>query len=230
MKYIVKLFFFMCLLAMEIQNISAEPKLTDMQAKESMADWTEFNGPLSRISARVSEVQVFLGTQDKEVNEYLKSINESQKFLTDKWISSATEPAPKLYLDSLIGDSNLLKSIVDKKLNKQSAIGLLKDVSDDLKIKAAHCKLSAIGWASTIDVFVTTKKDNKEINSLYVSYAPKGWASSDEHWYNLPIASSPASGPLVPGNYMMKVNNQKPKAYVIGGNGEKTLPIELIVY
>jgi hypothetical protein len=163
------------------------------------------------------------------------SIRESSNFLKQRWAEDPErKPIPKVYLESLELDASQISRAEnasnDETVSRQQLNSMLKDVADDLEIKASHCKSSSKGWASLISVEIKTlKADQSPAKGLAVWYVPKGWADTKDRWLRCSKLSTPTNaGNLPPGLYMLRVENFAPVPIRIGGDGKDTQTVELL--
>jgi hypothetical protein len=222
-----------CILAISSPFIGSSPsqQIAETQ-RSSLADkvatvpWVKGADSLSKLSLE--------GVQAKFDPGLIQSINESSDFLKEKWGTDSTQtPIPRAYLESLELDSEQLSRAAqaskNEKVSREQLNAMLKDVAEDLAIKASHCKSSSTGWASLITVEIRTLKDQRPVAGLQVWYVPKGWADMPDRWTRCSKLSTPTSaGSLPPGLYMMRVEKGDPVPIRVGGDGKDTQSVELL--
>jgi hypothetical protein len=115
----------------------------------------------------------------------------------------------------------------------------LRDVNEDLRIKALYAASNPGLWDDLVDVSVNSKKGEVVVNGFEVQYVEKGWADSPDKWKRFPQVSSPAREQLAPGNYMMRLASldpttkkrvfQAPVPQTVGGDGKSLKIVDLLV-
>jgi hypothetical protein len=193
--------------------------------------WKAAERPFTDLAENAGTLQSAMAATNDTAANLLASIRVSTQFLRDRWTHSLEhQPVPKSYLESLQLDADILKNLPARKLSDHNANAILRDVADDLAIKAAHCKASIKGWASVIAISINTLKQGNPVTGLEVWYVPKGWADVPERWMRCSKLSSPAlAGLLPPGNYMLRIAAGEPVPVRVGGDGKDMQSIDLLV-
>jgi hypothetical protein len=119
------------------------------------------------------------------------------------------------------------------------AKAVLREVNEDLRIKALHASKNPGSWDALIDVSVNSKKGEAVVNGFEVWYVERGWANVQERWKRFPQVSSPAKDMLAPGNYMMRLASIDLKTkerifqglipQTMGGDGKNLRIVDLLV-
>ena len=122
-------------------------------------------------------------------------------FLIGRWRwGEVVSPA---YEKSLILDFKML-AIAANEPDKNKAHAIMREVADDLKIKAEHCLNSTRGLGQDVTVLVRTKKGNREDPGWIVYYMPRIFEFADKHDpERFPKESSPTEHALPAGKYLM---------------------------
>ena len=217
--------------------------------KEETVKWDDYTAVFRDISDSLTALRSTAGT-NQEALQLLDDIGSRNATLKGEWDKASTAAwrelseapptaagwkvnqsrwesmtaTPKSFLVSLKNNLLLLQSIINQKLKDPEMLPLLKDVADDMRIKAGHCTHN--GWASLVTVTVVTKKSIDKIEGYEVAYVPAGWANDPTQWVDFPKLST-AFKDLPPGLYKMRIKGCEPKRVEIDGNGANKQEVEL---
>jgi hypothetical protein len=226
---------------------------TNQAKKEETAKWDDYTPVFRDISAGLTALRSTVGN-NPEALQLLDDIGSRNAILKGEWDKASNEAweqiwgappssadwgaktnerrwealtaTPKAFLVSLQNNLLLLQSIINQQLKHEVMLPLLKDVAEDMRIKAGHCTHN--GWASLVTVTVVTKKNVEKVEGYEVAYVPSGWASDPRQWLDFPKLST-ALKDLPPGLYMMRIKGCEPKRVEIDGNGANKQEVELKV-
>jgi len=158
------------------------------------------------------------GEQAKLVGE----IGESVKAIKNKWRAARDKGVPADYLGSLKFDCDLL-ALAAKETDGAQATAVLRDVNDDLKVKAQFARgamNAAEVFGAEVRVTVKTMRSDQEVGGYLIRCNPKRYADNRAPMFVFNSPSSPTSRNLPPGNYRMWAEDDK-------GNVVKAVPVTI---
>jgi hypothetical protein len=110
---------------------------------------------LNSIAGCMSAVADNLKASQPQASKVAAFTKAEVGFLNSRWHWG--EPISSAYQKNLISDFKVLALAANDK-DKQKAYAILREVADDVKIKAKHCSMSTRGLGKDVTVSVTTKK------------------------------------------------------------------------
>ena len=149
---------------------------------------------------------------------------------------SANWPAasPADYRANLAWDADALRAAVESG-NRDRLAATLQAIADDLEIKLEHCTRSGGKLGGSVVVRVRSVRGNDEIKNWEVFYLPRVLeAAGSASPGRFPRLSSPTDDSLVPGRYVMWLQdptskNTGERTVVKVGEGRKELLLDLSV-
>lgn len=192
------------------------------------------------IKVSTSDLLKTIGATNAEAAALLRQIQTNAAFLERKWNGwfyshpqQGQYSAGDQYWASLRGESRLL-SQMKKEKDGQKALGLLRDVAQDLEIKAENCRYSKDGLGKEIKVKVHTKAGEKEVGGYEIYFVARGMLDVKSAHDRFGRQSSPTDEKiLAPGRYAMWVRkngvNGDPITLRIGGHGETHIEVDIAV-
>jgi hypothetical protein len=161
----------------------------------------DVDSALTSISGCMETVARRLGPDFPTAADLATDARAEADFLIGRWRwGEVVSPA---YEESLILDFKML-AIAAKEPNRKKAHAILREVVDDLKIKAEHCQNSTHGLGQDVTVLVRTKKGNREDPGWIIYYMPRIYEFADRHDpERFPKESSPTEHALPAGKYLM---------------------------
>jgi hypothetical protein len=114
--------------------------------------------------------------------------------------------SPKVYLESLEADNQLLTSIIEGRVNSKNLMSVISAVASDLTLKVTYVKASRGSSFELVEVVVHTLKNTRdEVGGYEIWYVPKGWAAYPEaqKQRRFDRLSSPSVMKLAPGNFLI---------------------------
>ena len=202
---------------------------TPQEPPKRMVEWQDYAPVLRELSESVSTLKTKLGNKNQQLNALFDRMKTHSDFLSDQWNGACCETTPATYLESLEQDAALLKSVLDNQTHEKEISAVLKVVEEDLRIKAAHCKLSPKGWDALVVVSVNAKKGKEKVDGLEVWFVQKGWLKTQSKWKRFAKVTCGTSETFPPGIYMIWLKGFEPVPIEIGGNGVGTKEVELVV-
>jgi hypothetical protein len=178
-----------------------------------------------------------INTTGDEEAQLMKSIDGHVKFL--EGITSSGKPIPRVYLESLALDAELLNKLANQKSRSKPAqarlLEGLGEVDSDLAIKVKQIKNGRGDGISLIQVQVRAKKGAQEVAGYEIWYVSRGWADVSSRFKRFDSLSNPSNPPsmnLPAGNYFLWLGKGKPPEPLplyIGGDQKSKREIELVV-
>jgi hypothetical protein len=161
----------------------------------------DVDSALASIAGCMETVSRKLGPDFPTAADLVADARAEADFLIGRWHwGEVVSPA---YEESLILDFKML-AIAAKEPDRKKAHEILREVVDDLKIKAEHCRNSTHGLGQDVTVLVRTKKGNQEDPGWIVYYMPRIYEFADRHDpERFPKESSPTEHALPAGRYLM---------------------------
>jgi hypothetical protein len=161
-----------------------------------------------RTTDLVSRLSKKLGTANEEAPVLLGSIQESAVFLHDRWRAwlkehpkEARKPVSvkrDVYWFGWYQNNQALEKV------DSTAMSLIREVAQDMKVKADHARQSADGVGKEVLVKVHTKQDSQEISGCQVWYVQRGMLDDKSFHTRFGKLSSPTEERgLCPGRYAM---------------------------
>jgi hypothetical protein len=155
-----------------------------------------------------------LGTANEEAPELLGTIRESAVFLHDRWQAWLKEHPKEArkpvsvkrdpYWYSWYQNNRVLEKVNSTKMD------LIREVAQDMKVKADHARQSADGVGKEVLVKVHTKQDGQEISGCQVWYVQRGMLDDKSFHTRFGKLSSPTEErELCPGRYAMWARKDK---------------------
>lgn len=169
--------------------------------------------------------------EKNEAKKLSDSINANANLITDKWMNASNKQVPSDYLKTLGVDCTLLDQAVTVK-DSETALALLRDVSDDLDIKAKQAKSPVAAsevLGASIMVTVKTRRNGKDVEGYLVRCNPRRYPTRSPAMFVFTNPTNQAKRSVPPGNYIMWLETQNGQFVVsrpitIGGNGEDSEP------
>ncbi|MEP7304138.1 MAG: hypothetical protein ABJA98_01345 [Acidobacteriota bacterium] len=157
------------------------------------------------------------------------ALNSLQQ-LSNSW--PAASPAD--YRANLARDVNVLQAALNSR-NQDRLAATLQAIADDLEIKLEHCTRSGGKLGGSVVVRVRSVRGGDEIKNWQVFYLPRVLeAAGSASPGRFPRLSSPTDDSLVPGRYVMWLQdptskNTGERTVVKVGEGKKELLLDLSV-
>jgi len=208
--------------------IGQQTSTTTQAPPMAVVKWLDYASVLDELSGSVSRLKVKAG-KNQQLGALLEQMKTHSDFLSEQWQNACCVATPATYLESLEQNVSLLKNVLDNKTPENEVSPLLQIVEQDLRIKAAHCKLSPKGWDALVVVSVNARKGSEKVDGLEVWFVPKGWVKVQSKWKRFAKVTCGTSEPLAPGVYMMWLKGMEPVPIDIGGNGTETKEVDLLV-
>jgi hypothetical protein len=189
---------------------------------------------LNSISECMSAVGLKLGSRYPQAAGIATDTSAEIAFLTSRWHWG--ESVSAAYQEGLILDFNMLSSAA-KERDEKRAYAIMREVADDIRIKADHCRNSTRGLGADVTISIETRKGNSQDPGWQVYYKLRIYEFSKGHTpERFPLPSSPTSYVLPPGKYLiwaekpMKAQSLRSKEELIRvGEGKQQLEWVLFV-
>jgi hypothetical protein len=169
---------------------------------------------LVRTTNLVSRLRKKLGTANEEAPVLLDSIQESAMLLHERWQAWLKDhPKEARKLVSANEDSYSLSLKLNNRVLGTAnikAMDRIREVAQDMKVKADHARQSADGLGKEVLVKARTKQDVQEINGYWVWYVQRGMLDDKSFHTRFGKQSSPTEErALCPGRYAMWARKDK---------------------
>jgi hypothetical protein len=156
---------------------------------------------LKSIQECMSAVARKLGPRHPEANALAKETGSQVDFLVGRWRWG--EFVSAAYQESLTLDFRMLASAAGEADGKR-AVAILREVADDVRVKANHCRKSTRGLGDDVTVQVETRKQDKVDQGWQVFYKYRIYQFTKNYIpRHFPMPSSPTRYELPAGIYLM---------------------------
>jgi hypothetical protein len=189
---------------------------------------------LKSIAECMSAVGRRLGPQHPEAAAIAAETRSQVDFLVGRWRWGEFVSAS--YQENLTLDFRIL-AVAAKEADEKRAVAIIREVADDLRIKANHCRKSTRGLGKDVIVQVETRKGDKTDQGWQVFYKCRIYQFTEKYIpQRFPKPSSPTSHELPAGNYLIwaeKPGGPKPirskEDVVAVGEGKQQIEWVLVV-
>jgi hypothetical protein len=169
---------------------------------------------LVRTTNLVSRLIKKLGTANEDARILLVSIQESSILLHERWRAWLKEhPKEARKLIPANGEPYSLSLNLNNRVLGAAnikAVDRIREVAQDMKVKADHARQSADGLGKEVLVKARTKQDAQEINGYWVWYVQRGMLDDKSFHTRFGKQSSPTEErALCPGRYAMWARKDK---------------------
>ena len=159
------------------------------------------DGVLNSIAECISAVARKLGPQHPEAAALAAETSSQVKFLVSRWRWG--ESVSTAYQEILILDFRMLAAAA-KTADEKRAVAIMREVADDVRIKANHCRNSTRGLGKDVIVQVETRKGDKIDQGWQVFYKYRIYQFTEKYTpQRFPKPSSPTQNELPAGKYLM---------------------------
>jgi hypothetical protein len=185
---------------------------------------------LQRIRGRLNQIALKFETRYPETRTIVASVLPEVEYMIRGWKPGTK--IPDAYAINLTLDLHMLEKTLESPVEEEP-YAVLRDVAEDLKIKADHCRKTGVGLGGLVTLVVRTKRGGQELRELQVLYLPKILEVVKDAKPDLfPKFSSPTSCPLPPGRYVMwtrdpQSNRTGERTVVRVGGGNDTIEWDL---
>ena len=156
---------------------------------------------LKSITECMSAVARKLGSKHPEATRLAAETSSQVDYLVGRWRWGESVSAP--YQESLTLDFRMLAAAA-READEKRAAAILREVADDVRIKANHCRKSTRGLGGDVAVQVETRKEDKIDPGWQVFYKCRIYQFTKEYTpRRFPKPSSPTRHELPPGIYVL---------------------------
>lgn len=192
------------------------------------------NEALESISRCMTAVGQRLDASSPKAPELAGEANAEVRYLIGRWHwGEFVSPA---YQENLVQDFRVLAA-ASAEPDAKKAISMMKEVAEDLKIKADHCRKSNRGLGEDVTVRVKTRNEAREEAGWAVYYKLGIFQFAKGHMADrFPELSSPTRHRLPAGRYLMWVGkpghpepSQERQERVSIGDGAREMALDLMI-
>lgn len=192
------------------------------------------DGVLRSIAECMSAVARKFGPKHPEAASLAAETSSQVNFLVSRWRWG--EFVSAAYQEILILDFRMLAAAA-KEADEKRAVAIMREVADDVRIKANHCRNSTRGLGNDVTVQVETRKGDKTDQGWQVFYKYRIYQFTEKYTpQRFPKPSSPTQNELPAGKYLIwaeKPGGPKPlrskEDVVTVGEGKQQMEWVLIV-